>query len=392
MRSPGLAPGLALIAHSGGPTAVINASLVGAIEQAAKHSLRICGARFGVSGILQEDFVDLSGQSAATLRAVAKSPGSALGSSRQPLASSDLERIVDIFRARDIRIFFYTGGNGSMMTASEIAKCARESGYELQVIGIPKTIDNDLQGTDHTPGYASAAKFFATAVRDVGADNKALPGQVEIIEVLGRNTGWIAAATGLARLRETDAPHLIYLPEEKLPLKRFLDDVERTFTRFGHCVAVVCEGQLDDCGEPFGADVRSGSRGSLALNLGHRLASLVNRDLKLRARSEKPGLLGRCASTSIAPHDSDESYMCGVAAVNAAIAGYSGKMVTLLRSPGSRYECLTRLIDLDEVAHGERLFPVEWRQPADAGISQAFRAWIEPLTGNVPAHGELESL
>ena len=382
----------ALIAHSGGPTAVINASLVGAIEQARKRSMPIHGARFGVSGILAEDFIDLSSQPEAVLRAVEKSPGSALGSSRRPLSTSDLERIIEIFRARDIRIFFYTGGNGSMATASQIAKCARDSGYELKVLGIPKTIDNDLEETDHTPGYASAARFFATAVRDIGADSKALPGQVEIIEVLGRNTGWIAAATGLIRLREKDAPHLIYLPEERLPLQQFLGDVERVFARLGYCVAVVCEGQLDEHGEPFGADVRSGSRGSLAMNLGHRLASLVTRNLKLRARSEKPGLLGRSASTSLAPHDLEESRMCGVAAVDAALAGITGRMVTLVRTSDTTYGCTTGLVDLDVVAQQERLFPVEWRQPASAEISRQFRSWVEPLTGDLPPHGELENL
>src|SRR6185369_8751498 len=182
------------------------------------------------------------------------------------------------------------GGNGSFGMADRIARAA---GASMQVIGVPKTIDNDLMETDHTPGYATCARFFACAVRDIGADNRALPGQVEFLEVLGRNAGWIVAATSLARRDPDDAPHLIYFPELPLPLEKLLDDVDRVYRRLGRCVVAVCEGQLDEKGQAFGADERAGSRGKLAMNLAHRLAMLTSERLKLRSRSEKPGLLGR---------------------------------------------------------------------------------------------------
>jgi 6-phosphofructokinase 1 len=192
-----------------------------------------------------------------------------------------------------VRWLFYTGGNGSMETARQITEAARASDRALDVIGVPKTIDNDLAGTDHTPGYGSAARFFACAARDLGADNRALRGLVQILEVLGRHTGWLTAATTLARRDADDAPHLVYLPERPLPLARLLDDVQRVFDRLGRCTVTVCEGQLDEHGEPFGADVRMSSRGPLATNLAHRLALLVTQRLGIKARGEKPGLLGR---------------------------------------------------------------------------------------------------
>lgn len=288
----------ALVAHGGGGTAVLNASLAGVIEESRRHTeiTNLYGARYGLAGILREDFIDLFRQSDETVSRIARSPASALGTSRHDATPDDLIRTLEILRRHDVRYSFYAGGNGSMGTASQLDLLARESGQELHVVGIPKTIDNDLMETDHCPGYGSAARFFACAVRDIGADNRALPGQVEFVEVLGRNVGWIVAATAFARRREDDAPHLIYFPEAPLPLKQLLNDVHRVYQRLGRCVVAVCEGQLDERGQPFGADVRASSRGSLAMNLAHRLALLVSERLKIRARSEKPGLLGRSSA------------------------------------------------------------------------------------------------
>ncbi len=293
--------GIAVVAHSGGPTPVINASLLGVFEEAALHTqiTSLYGAQNGIAGVLSEDFIDLTRQPEKLMLQVGKAPSSALGSSRRAITPEDLERLIAIFRAHNIRYFLYNGGNGSMGTAARIAGTAREMGYDLQVAGIPKTIDNDLLETDHTPGYPSTALFFACALRDIGADNLALSGQVEFVEVLGRNVGWVAAATALARRDPDDAPHLIYFPESPLPVQLLLDDVERVYSRLGRCVVAVCEGQLDENGEPFGADVRSGSQGSLAMNLAHRLAMLVSSRLRIRARSEKPGLLGRSSALCI---------------------------------------------------------------------------------------------
>jgi 6-phosphofructokinase 1 len=237
--------------------------------------------------------VDLLALDADLVRQVGEAPGSALGSSRLPLADEDFAHLLDTFRRTDVHTFFYTGGNGSMDTALRIARYARVAHFDLQGIGIPKTIDNDLRVTDRTPGYASTARFFACAARDVGEDNRSLPSPVCVLETLGRNAGWIVAATSLARHAEDDAPHLIYFPERRLSLDRIAADVERVYRRLGRVVVAVCEGQLDESGRPFGADVdRAGSEVQrLASNLGHTLARLLSEKLGIRARAEKPGLL-----------------------------------------------------------------------------------------------------
>ena len=376
----------ALVAHSGGPTPVINASLLGVVEECKRHKevTSLYGARFGVEGILAEDFIDLYRQPPELLAAIAKTPSSALGTSRRENTGEDLGRMIEIFRKRDIRFLFYNGGNGSMGTADQIASATENAGLELNVIGIPKTIDNDLTRTDHTPGYASVARYFATAIRDIDADNRALPKQVEIVEVLGRNTGWLVAATALARAKPKDAPHLMYFPERPLSLERFLSDVENVFSRLNRCVVAVCEGQLDEQGQAFGADVRSGSRGSLAMNLGHRLAMLVSQNLKLRARSEKPGLIGRASSLTISPIDWDEAYLCGRDAVKAAVSGFGKHMIGLVREQGAGYLVTTRVESLKEVAYVEREVPADWRSENGNGILPEFFDYAVPFIGRVP--------
>jgi ATP-dependent phosphofructokinase / diphosphate-dependent phosphofructokinase len=394
-RFRGLAPvsgsggGIALVVHSGGPTPVINASLWGVVEEARKQRqiAKLYGAAYGLAGVLGEDFIDLFAQSADTLQAIAAMPSSALGTSRLEVGPTELERVLRIFRTHDIRFLFYTGGNGSMGTALQIVEAARDRGQELRVIGIPKTIDNDLAETDHTPGYPTTARFFASAVRDIGADNRALPGQVEFVEVLGRNAGWLVAATCLARYHPDDAPHLIYFPEVPLPLEQLLEDVDGVYRRLGRCVVAVCEGQLDEHGEPFGADVREGSRGRLAMNLGHRLAVLVSQRLKLKTRSEKPGLLGRSSWGEQPQLDRAESRLCGQAAVRAACQGASGTMVTLLREAGAEYAISTGLAPLERVALVERLFPAAWRNVSGNDVLPEFRDYAVPLVGPI-AHYE----
>jgi len=242
----------ALIAHGGGPTSVINASLVGLIEEsrAQRTFAKLYGARFGIRGLLEEDFTELLGQDQKLVHAIARSPGSALGSSRFKLSDQDYGRILEILKKRDIRCFFYTGGNGSMDTALQLWRHANAAGHDVQVIGIPKTIDNDLCITDHAPGYASTAHFFAIAAREVGEDNRSLPPPISVLEVLGRNAGWVVAATALARTHDDDAPHLIYLPERPVSLDQIATDVERVYLRLGRVVIAVCEGQLDETGTP----------------------------------------------------------------------------------------------------------------------------------------------
>ena len=367
-----------MVLHSGGPTPVVNASLLGVVEETRRHAriTQLWGARFGIDGILNQDFIDLLALDPNRLSAVALSPSSGLGTSRRYVDEETLAAILKVLVSRGVEYLFYTGGNGSMGAAARIAE---SSG--VRVIGIPKTIDNDLTHTDHTPGYATAARFFACAARDIGADNRALPGQAEFIEVLGRNTGWLVAATALARRDPDDAPHLIYFPETRLPLAQLLDDVDRVYRRLGHCVVAVCEGQLDESAQPFGADVRPSSGRPLAMNLAHRLAMLVTEKLKLRARSEKPGLLARSSAAYFSQLDWDEARLAGEAAVRAAIAGESGVMITLEREPGSFYSVRCGTAPLATVASAERAFPAEWRNAAGNDVTSAFLDYAEPLLG-----------
>lgn len=384
--------GKAVVAHSGGPTPVINGSLLGVLHEAREHAEidALYGARFGIDGILNEDFVDLYRQSDSVMERVGHAPSSVLGSSRREVSADDLARVIDVFRRHSVRFLFYNGGNGSMGTAQQIANLATEQNYELQVIGIPKTIDNDLHETDHTPGYPSVARFFAMALRDIDADNRALRNQVEIVEVLGRNAGWLVAATSLARANPDDAPHLIYFPEHRLPLEQLLTDVERVYARLNRCVVAVCEGQLDDSGQPFGADVRAGSRGALAMNLAHRLAMLVSKHLKLRARSEKPGLLARASSWTISDVDWKEAYLSGRAAVAAAVRGETGKMIAMHRSRDANYSVMLTLVDLEKVAYVERTLPPCWMNEEHNDVSPAFSNYALPLVGSIPAYERLE--
>ena len=386
--------GVAVVAHGGGPTHVINASLAGVHDECGRHSpiTALYGARHGIAGVIEEEFIDLSKQNPERMAGIGRAPSSALGSTRRKVSKDDYERILAVFRAHNVRYFFYNGGNDSMDTANRIAHLARETGYELRTIGIPKTIDNDLAKTDHCPGYGSAACFIACALRDIGEDNRALPAPVEVVEVMGRNAGWLVAATALARGEPDDAPHLIYLPERRLPAARLMADVQDVHDRLGHVVIAVCEGQLDENGEPFGADVATadGFQHRMTGNLGHVIGELITKNLKLRSRSGKPRLLGRSSAPFASASDRDEAYLCGQAAVRAAVGGESDRMVSLVREPGPDYRCTTTLVPLEEVANLERLFPEEWIHPSGNDVLPPFLDYVRPLAGAVAPNARLE--
>lgn len=381
------------IVHSGGPTPVLNASLVGAVIECHKHHeiAGIYGVRFGAHGLVKGDFIDLTGYEADVLEDLALAPGSALGCSRRKIESDEYPIVIEALRNRDIRYLFYTGGNGSMETALALDLVARELGYELRVIGIPKTIDNDIAGTDHTPGYASCARFFAHAVRDVGTDNCALPPPVEVIEVLGRTSGWVVAATALARHTDDDAPHLIYFPENGLSAARLCTDVERVYRRVGRCLIAVCEGQRDETGGWFGTELNNlpGARGVLPANMGQVLAKIIWAATGLRARSEKPGLVGRSCAALASDVDREESRRCGEAAVRAALEGRSGEMVAIHRAPGAGYRSDMRTVPLTQIAGIERTFPAEWMAPEANDVTPEFVEWARPLVGEVKPHTRL---
>lgn len=388
--------GAAVVAHGGGPTPVLNASLAGVIAEARRHATitGLFGAEFGLTGLIANRFFDLGALPLEHVEAIRIAPGSVLGSSRRALSSVDDEQIFETFRKRNVRYFFYTGGNGSMDTAMRFDNLARASGYELHVIGIPKTIDNDLEGTDHTPGHGSCARFFAHAVRDIGSDNCALPSPVCVVETLGRNVGWVVAGTAHARRREDDPPHLIYFPECGISAEQLCADVEAVYRRLGRCVVAVCEGQTDERGGWFGADLITapGARDALPANMGHLLATFIWAKTGLRARAEKPGLLGRSCQALASEVDRDESFQCGKAAVEAAVNGETGKMVSIVRAPGDRYHAEFSLVPLETVARRERKFPSEWMNEARNDVSSAYVEWSRPLVGELDAHFRLDQM
>ena len=383
---------VALLVHGGGPTHVLNASLAGVVDE-CRRSPRITGlygARFGIDGVLAADFIDLLAVDPARITAAARTPGSALGSSRAAVTAADYQRILDVCRAHEIRFVFLNGGNGSMYMAHQLALAASAAGGGVQVIGIPKTIDNDIAATDHTPGYGSAAWFFACAVRDIGEDIRALPGRVSVVEIMGRYAGWLTAATAFARHTPDDPPHLIYLPEQPLAISKFLADVEAVFRKRGTVVVAACEGQKDEQGRPLGDLMQpDGFERQLSGNLGHTLAQVLLRELKVNARSEKPGLLGRASMAFLSAVDWREAYQCGAAAVRAAVSGCTDTMVSIDREPGPAYASRTGLRPLADASGSERLFPREWIAPEGNDVMPAFLQYARPLLGPMRYHARL---
>ena len=376
------------MAQSGGPTAVINASVAGVVNEALNHECieEIYGGLNGILGILNEDLIDLAGESQQAIRGLQHTPGAALGTCRYKLKKdSDYERVLQVFEAHNIRYFFYAGGNDSQDTANKISKLAKEKGYELRVIGIPKTIDNDLVATDHCPGYGSVIKHISTTVREMACDHEAM-GQgdlVSILEVMGRNAGWIAAGAALAKRRDkpNDPPHLIYLPEVPFSAEKFLSDVRRTLSKERYCMIVVGEGLVDAAGnyvhasssatDAFGHSQLGGA--------GDYLRDLVESNLGIKARTAKFGISQRTAATHASKTDSDEAFLAGEAAVKAAIDGVTDKMVTLIRGEADQYVCETGLTDLSEVANGVKTLPADWINEDGTSMSFQFVKYALPL-------------
>lgn len=380
--------GNCLVAQSGGPTSVINASLAGVVTEALNHECieEIYGGLNGVLGILNEQIIDLAAESQQNIRGLRYTPGAALGTCRYKLKKQeDFDRVLQVFEAHNIRYFFYAGGNDSQDTADKISKLAQERGYELRVIGIPKTIDNDLVTTDHTPGYGSVIKYIATTVKEIAADNAGM-GQhdlVQIIEVMGRSAGWIAAGAALAKRRDEPnaAPHLIYLPEVAFSAEKFIADVQHVLQKEKYCVVVVGEGLVDADGnfvstDSAGADAFGHSQLGGA---GEYLRSLVEEGLQVKARSVKLGMAQRAAVHCSSQTDNDEAFMAGQAAVKAAIAGETDKMVTLLRSDSDGYVCETGLAPLSEIANGVKKLPENWINEDGVSMNYNFYKYAQPL-------------
>lgn len=398
-NSPAVPParGHLIVGQSGGATAVINASLVGVIRTALASDRidGVYGMRYGVRGALTRDLVDLRALPADVLDAVSQTPSSALGSCRYRLSQDEAYQAVENLRGLGVRYVAYIGGNDSADTAIKLAEAAIAADYDLRVICVPKTIDNDLPETDHCPGYGSAARFLALATMDSALCTLSMPDHypVKIIEVMGRDAGWLVAACALGKRREEDAPHLLYLPERALSERQFLEDVRVAYERYGYVVAAVAETVRDEYGRPLG---EMGAQGSDAF--GHKLlggaaqylVDLVRRELGMRARFDKPGDLQRMSSATVSPVDRAEAEMVGRAAVTSLLRGETGQMVTLERRPGDTYACDVGLTSLVHVANRHRPLPSEFITPDGRGVTEAFRAYALPLLGGeLPQYPQL---
>jgi len=388
----------AIVAQSGGPTAVINSSACGVIQEAAKSGKIgwVIGATNGILGVLKEDLFNVSAERPDAIEALKRTPAAAMGSCRYKLKSidqsqADFQRVLDVFKAHNIRYFFYAGGNDSMDTADKVNKLAADAGYELVCIGIPKTVDNDLAFTDHCPGYPSVAKYVATCAAEAGRDTEALytADTCTILEVMGRNAGWIAAATGLAATTPEDAPHLVYMPEAAFSFDKFVKDVEEVLKRLGRVFIAAGEGLKDENGKYVTADSGAFAKDSFGhVQLGgvaEMLKAVVEKEVKIKARFNKLGTNQRSAMHFASLTDVKEAYMCGQMAVKYALKGVNGKMVTLVREKGPKYKCTTGLAELRDVANGEKKVPREYINEAGNHITKAMRDYLRPLVqGQAP--------
>lgn len=374
-----------LVVHGGGPTSVMNASLYGVLKEAERHSQigAVYGAIGGVEGILKENLLNLSEfQGAKEL--LLHTPGSAIGSSRYPVTEEDYNKTPIILKKYNIKYILPNGGNGTMDTCGKIYKSCIEAGYtDIKVVGIPKTIDNDIAITDHTPGFGSAARYLAATVREVAEDVKSLPIHVCIIEALGRNAGWITAASILARRKKGDAPHLIYTPERPFKEEEFLTDVKKLYDKLGGVVVVVSEGLKKEDGTPVVDPIYKTDRAVYYGDVSAHLANLVIKRLGIKARNEKPGLCGRASIAWQSPVDCQEAQLAGEKALEAAIKGHTGVMIGFKRekTEDGSYKIGIIEIPIEKVMLLEKTLPDEYINVRGNDITEEYIKWLQPLVG-----------
>ena len=374
--------------QSGGSTPVLNRSLRGIVAEAEDKSAfgKILGARHAMDGVVEGRLVDLGRYGKTWWRRVAATPGGVLGSSRRGFRDEDAPAALRTIRDNDVRYLLTIGGNDSAENSRRVAEQARLAGIELTIVNVPKTIDNDLVLTDHTPGYGSAARFVALAAMGAGRDAETMgpAAPITIIEVMGRDAGWLAASAALAKRDERDAPHLIAVPEVAVDVDRFLGGIESAYRRYGVAVAVIAENARGSDG-PLG-DQRTPSRVD---DFGHRyyegparyLAALAEKRLGLRVRAEKPGTIQRSMAPCVSSTDAAEAEMAGRAAVRYALEGATDRMVTLVRGEGDAYSCTTGLAPLAEVAGKVRTMPPSYLDPGNHAVTDEFLRYARPLLG-----------
>jgi len=389
--------GKAVIGQSGGPTAVINRSLVGFIKEATNSNFdEILGAKHGLAGMLSQDFVDLSKLSESQLYGIGKTPAAALGSVRKKPTDKDIEQLVTIFEKQNIRNFFYIGGNDSAETANLVAEGAKSIGYEMKAFHIPKTIDNDLLETDHCPGYGSAARFVAHAFQGDDADNRSLSG-IKINVLMGRHAGWLTAASTLGKSSEEDGPHLVYVPEKTFNIESFLKEVKEVYDALGRCVVAVSEGVHNEKGEYFlqtyadqsgsGLAGKTDSHGNIQLSgsgaLGDTLTNIVSEYIEgARVRADTFGYLQRSFIADVSSVDAEEAERVGQYAVLASKEVQSGSII-LKRQFSEKYYCEVGTTELHKVAKHTKEMPAEFIDSTKPYVTNEFFEYAMPLTGGI---------
>ena len=380
-----------MVGQSGGPTAVINASLAGLIEGARGGFDRVLGMRHGIEGALADDLVDLTTLSDGDLEALRRTPAAALGSCRHKLGDNEERTVLDVLARHDVTAMAYIGGNDSMDTCARLERRAQRAGQALAVYGVPKTIDNDLVGTDHCPGYGSAARYWAACTQEVTRDLAAMRtyDRVLILECAGRNAGWLTAATALYKRDERDGPHVLLVPERQFDAPQFLDEVEGVLRRVGYCVVAAAETIRDGTGEYVAQSHAGVDRFGhpIVTAVGETLAQLIGAALDVKARANKPGTMQRSSLAHVSPVDRKEAEAAGRAAAERLARGETDNMVSFVRRRDGPYACDLGATPLVEVANGERQLPLDFLEETagQAGaVSEAFRDYALPLLGAAP--------
>jgi len=394
--------GNAIVGQSGGPTSVINASLCGIVQawQSRAGAGRVLGMRFGIEGFLKGQCIDLGKERPETIEALRTTPSSALGSCRYKLRDADLPGVLEMLRRYGVRYFFLIGGNDTMDTIHRVEAYCRQQGYPLVGIGVPKTVDNDLFGTDHTPGFPSAARYVALSVKQAGmlARDMKYVDQFVVFQTVGRSAGWLAAASALARSAEDDAPHIILCPERPFDRQAFLAEVKQCHERFGW-VSVVCgEGICYADGTPVSAstvtdnfaNIEFGAMGGASVAM--VLHAMIRQQFGWRGEFQVTESLPMCAADRTSPLDVEEAYACGRRAVELAESGQSGIMVSIVRQSNRPYRATLETVPLADVAARAKPMPPEYLDPGRSDVTAAYLEYLRPLVGPLPEYVRLAGI